>query len=153
MATNASPGAESAQLSHLPATILNPAPPPATQLPLPRTQVSLVPPPRTPPLNPRKRRASNSPKLDTLPPGTILPRIEPSSTVSISSLLSEDSGKKRTGRTNTPWTAAEEQRLKQMRDVGNSWSEIAKVSYTRIMSLRMPILITRRHFPHGQRVA
>jgi hypothetical protein len=31
------------------------------------------------------------------------------------------------GRTNTPWTPAEEQRLKQMRDAGNSWSEIAKV--------------------------
>ncbi|KAK7618441.1 hypothetical protein IWX50DRAFT_268728 [Phyllosticta citricarpa] len=30
------------------------------------------------------------------------------------------------GRTNTPWTAAEEQRLKIMRDAGNSWSEIAK---------------------------
>ncbi|CAO2649841.1 Nn.00g011330.m01.CDS01 [Neocucurbitaria sp. VM-36] len=29
-------------------------------------------------------------------------------------------------RTNTPWTPAEELRLKQMRDVGNSWSEIAK---------------------------
>lgn len=30
-------------------------------------------------------------------------------------------------RTNTPWTPAEELRLKQMRDAGNSWSEIAKV--------------------------
>ncbi|KAF2224774.1 hypothetical protein BDZ85DRAFT_84265 [Elsinoe ampelina] len=30
------------------------------------------------------------------------------------------------GRTNTPWTPAEEQRLKQMREAGNSWSEIAK---------------------------
>ncbi|PSK60356.1 hypothetical protein B9Z65_506 [Elsinoe australis] len=30
------------------------------------------------------------------------------------------------GRTNTPWTPAEEQRLKQMRETGNSWSEIAK---------------------------
>jgi hypothetical protein len=30
------------------------------------------------------------------------------------------------GRTNTPWTPAEEQRLKTMRDAGNSWSEIAK---------------------------
>ncbi|KAF2002160.1 hypothetical protein P154DRAFT_151889 [Amniculicola lignicola CBS 123094] len=29
-------------------------------------------------------------------------------------------------RTNTPWTPAEEQRLKIMRDAGNSWSEIAK---------------------------
>lgn len=30
-------------------------------------------------------------------------------------------------RTNTPWTAAEEQRLKTMREAGNSWAEIAKV--------------------------
>lgn len=35
--------------------------------------------------------------------------------------------KAKKSRTNTPWTAAEEQRLKQMRDAGNSWSEIAKV--------------------------
>jgi hypothetical protein len=33
---------------------------------------------------------------------------------------------KKKGRTNTPWTAEEEQRLKQMRDLGKSWSEIAK---------------------------
>ncbi|KAJ9636388.1 hypothetical protein H2199_008063 [Coniosporium tulheliwenetii] len=30
------------------------------------------------------------------------------------------------GRTNTPWTPAEEQRLKTMRDAGSTWSEIAK---------------------------
>lgn len=30
-------------------------------------------------------------------------------------------------RTNTPWTAAEEQRLKAMRDTGSSWADIAKV--------------------------
>nr|OQO18497.1 hypothetical protein B0A51_16125 [Rachicladosporium sp. CCFEE 5018] len=30
------------------------------------------------------------------------------------------------GRTNTPWTPAEEQRLKALRDAGSSWSEIAK---------------------------
>ena len=30
-------------------------------------------------------------------------------------------------RTNTPWTPAEEQRLKMMRDAQNSWGEIAKV--------------------------
>ena len=30
------------------------------------------------------------------------------------------------GRTNTPWTPAEEQRLKQLREAGSSWSEIAK---------------------------
>lgn len=34
---------------------------------------------------------------------------------------------KKKGRTNTPWTAEEEQRLKVMRDAGKSWSEIAKV--------------------------
>ncbi|KAF3353356.1 hypothetical protein VdG1_08407 [Verticillium dahliae VDG1] len=34
-------------------------------------------------------------------------------------------------RTNTPWTPAEEQRLKQMRDAGNSWAEIAKTFPTR----------------------
>lgn len=34
---------------------------------------------------------------------------------------------KKKGRTNTPWSAEEEQRLKTMRDAGRSWSEIAKV--------------------------
>ncbi|KAL8900668.1 MAG: hypothetical protein Q9207_005585 [Kuettlingeria erythrocarpa] len=29
-------------------------------------------------------------------------------------------------RTNTPWSPAEEQRLKTMRDAGNTWNEIAK---------------------------
>jgi hypothetical protein len=35
--------------------------------------------------------------------------------------------KAKKSRTNTPWTPAEELRLKHMRDAGNSWSEIAKV--------------------------
>ena len=34
-------------------------------------------------------------------------------------------------RTNTPWTPAEELRLKNMRDAGNSWAEIAKSFPTR----------------------
>lgn len=34
---------------------------------------------------------------------------------------------KKKGRTNTPWTAEEEQRLKTMRDAGHTWNEIAKV--------------------------
>jgi len=34
-------------------------------------------------------------------------------------------------RTNTPWTPAEERRLKSMRDAGNSWNEIAKTFPTR----------------------
>lgn len=36
-------------------------------------------------------------------------------------------------RTNTPWTPAEEQRLRTMRDAGNSWADIAKVRYTLVM--------------------
>jgi hypothetical protein len=38
------------------------------------------------------------------------------------------------GRTNTPWTPAEEQLLKSMRDQGKSWSEIAKVGETCLAS-------------------
>ena len=34
-------------------------------------------------------------------------------------------------RTNTPWTPAEEQRLKTMRDAQSSWGEIAKVDEAR----------------------
>ncbi|KAJ5095792.1 hypothetical protein NUU61_005148 [Penicillium alfredii] len=42
-----------------------------------------------------------------------------------------ESTPKKKGRTNTPWTAEEEQRLKTMRDAGRSWSEIAKTFPTR----------------------
>jgi len=35
------------------------------------------------------------------------------------------------GRTNTPWTPAEEQRLKNLREAGSSWSDIAKTFPTR----------------------
>lgn len=44
-----------------------------------------------------------------------------------------ESTPKKKGRTNTPWTAEEEQRLKTMRDAGRSWSEIAKVCPRRFM--------------------
>ncbi|KAK4935655.1 hypothetical protein LTR10_023342 [Elasticomyces elasticus] len=105
---------------------------PAPQTPLaPKPNVELLQPPGSAlSPNPRKRRASHSPKLNTLPPGTTLPSTTttPASnapSVSIPALLTEDTTKKR-GRTNTPWTQAEEQRLKQMRDAGHSWSEIAK---------------------------
>ncbi|CAG8366895.1 unnamed protein product [Penicillium salamii] len=43
-----------------------------------------------------------------------------------SALPTVESTPKKKGRTNTPWTAEEEQRLKTMRDAGRSWSEIAK---------------------------
>ncbi|KAI9717603.1 MAG: hypothetical protein M1828_007164 [Chrysothrix sp. TS-e1954] len=40
--------------------------------------------------------------------------------------LGDPTASTKKSRTNTPWTPAEEQRLKNMRDVGSSWSEIAK---------------------------
>ncbi|CAI7603837.1 unnamed protein product [Penicillium bialowiezense] len=48
-----------------------------------------------------------------------------------SALPAVESTPKKKGRTNTPWTAEEEQRLKTMRDAGRSWSEIAKTFPTR----------------------
>ncbi|KIX08007.1 uncharacterized protein Z518_02662 [Rhinocladiella mackenziei CBS 650.93] len=89
----------------------------------PKPNADLLQPPSSP-SNPRKRRASHSPKLDTLPPGSAM-AAEANPNVSIPALLTEETGKKR-GRTNTPWTPQEEQKLKQMRDAGLSWSEIAK---------------------------
>jgi hypothetical protein len=46
--------------------------------------------------------------------------------------------KTKKSRTNTPWTPAEELRLKQMRDTGNSWSEIAKVGRKPICHIILP---------------
>jgi hypothetical protein len=48
-----------------------------------------------------------------------------------------ESTPKKKGRTNTPWTAEEEQRLKTMRDAGRSWSEIAKVRARHVMMERI----------------
>jgi len=107
--------------------------PPPSQVPIvPRATLDTNPPSRAAP-NPRKRAASRSPTSESrqfdLKPPPATPIVEPgsSASVSIPNLLSEDSSSKKRSRTNTPWTAAEEQRLKQMRDTGNTWSEIAKV--------------------------
>lgn len=74
--------------------------------------------------------------VDTLSPTTPVPNKkrralkQPAAASGASPLAGPSTGAKRT-RTNTPWTAAEEQRLKSMRDAGNSWSEIAKTFPTR----------------------
>ncbi|KAL5418944.1 hypothetical protein PMIN03_000785 [Paraphaeosphaeria minitans] len=52
-------------------------------------------------------------------------KVEPPPAADTEAPMLEPKAKK--NRTNTPWTPAEEQRLKQMRDAGHSWSEIAKV--------------------------
>ncbi|KAL0256257.1 hypothetical protein SLS55_008649 [Diplodia seriata] len=100
----------------------------------------------TSPTNPRKRRASGASAAQhhqIAPNATIAPSSVTAGAGGTSSAYGADpSGlgggenepqqpvqppPPKKGRTNTPWTAAEEQRLKIMRDAGNSWSEIAKV--------------------------
>ncbi|KAL8641112.1 MAG: hypothetical protein Q9228_002035 [Teloschistes exilis] len=97
----------------------------------PRPQASiqsLNQPPQLPysPPNPRKRKA---PGPDTMPQ---LPSVPASGYASQAQQaepkaeLPPQGSTPKKSRTNTPWTQAEEQRLKIMREAGNSWSEIAK---------------------------
>ncbi|CAK4031285.1 hypothetical protein TI39_contig313g00010 [Lecanosticta acicola] len=98
------------------------------------------------PINPRKRRASemgepslpgssgSSASAFTNPTGLVTGGtdlgMDPSSAAGPSQqTLPSPVAKK--GRTNTPWTPAEEQRLKTLREAGSSWSEIAKTFPTR----------------------
>lgn len=83
-------------------------------------------------VNPRKRRRSDEPE-SMGPPAT--PAISSSSynfspgPMPTSSHEGAPAAKPKTKRTRTniPWTPAEEQQLKRLRDGGNSWSDIAKV--------------------------
>ncbi|KAG9233411.1 putative Myb-related protein B [Amylocarpus encephaloides] len=60
-------------------------------------------------------------------PGAAASMTTPSATTDEPSMASSPMGPPlKKNRTNTPWTPAEEQRLKTMRDTGNSWAEIAK---------------------------
>ncbi|KAL8735377.1 MAG: hypothetical protein Q9166_000922 [cf. Caloplaca sp. 2 TL-2023] len=84
------------------------------------------------PPNPRKRKAPELAPMAEVPLG-LVPGYEPSSGYAAQSQQSEQQPDVSTqgtvpkkSRTNTPWTPAEEQRLKTMRDAGNSWNEIAK---------------------------
>lgn len=82
------------------------------------------------PANPRKRRSTPVQAITTMPgtrmtdavTGVVVAPAMPDISDSL------DTTPKKKGRTNTPWTAEEEQRLKAMRDAGKSWSEIAKVN-------------------------
>lgn len=101
-----------------------------SQVPVEPRPLNTAPPPLPPGPSSRKRPASPGITLDPRPPPPVTSPGESSSAgaLAIGNLVNaEDTGKKRS-RTNTPWTAAEEHRLKQMRDAGNTWSEIAKVS-------------------------
>jgi len=75
-----------------------------------------------------KRRAPGPGPIASLamsgPSGTVPPSAGSQEEPSMSSPSMGPPAKK--SRTNTPWTPAEEQRLRTMRDAGNSWADIAK---------------------------
>ncbi|RDH23833.1 Myb-like transcription factor [Aspergillus niger ATCC 13496] len=97
---------------------------------MPQTQI--------PPQNPRKRRASpqSSSAATMAAPGAAPATGE---TAHEQGPGGSEPAPKKKGRTNTPWTAEEEQRLKTMRDAGRTWSEIAKTFPTRTEALREAI--------------
>ncbi|KAK5011322.1 hypothetical protein LTR39_004539, partial [Cryomyces antarcticus] len=89
----------------------------------------VFPPPPTSPANPRKRRASGSLGSGSLIGSSASTFADPEGFIGGArdiDLSTQSPPVAKKGRTNTPWTPAEEQRLKTMRDAGNSWSEIAK---------------------------
>ncbi|KAL8916844.1 MAG: hypothetical protein Q9172_006081 [Xanthocarpia lactea] len=106
---------------------LNPQQPTQSQEESPAQQLPLSSPP-----NPRKRKAPKSPPMAEIP-SDLTPGYGPSSGYAAQVQQGEQQPEAPTqapapkkSRTNTPWTPAEEQRLKTMRDAGNSWSEIGK---------------------------
>jgi hypothetical protein len=86
------------------------------------------------PSNPRKRRLSGQPVASTAAAAAPSSSYAADTGIVPSALTDPDATAApppvKKGRTNTPWTPQEEQRLKQMRDAGKSWSEIAKVTTT-----------------------
>jgi len=88
-----------------------------------------------PSANPRKRKPSGELAPTSIAPANAGSSVAYSGLVGMNAHVAESTQAMqpppvKKGRTNTPWTAAEEQRLKAMRDAGNSWSEIAKVRNT-----------------------
>ncbi|KAG7006945.1 hypothetical protein G7Y79_00012g032810 [Physcia stellaris] len=96
--------------------------------PQPQDVLPAPPPPTSPPSS-RKRKApgssitAGSPPMPSSAYGDTGGLGDPSPTFAETSFSAPPPKK---SRTNTPWTPAEEQRLKTMREAGNSWSEIAK---------------------------
>ncbi|KAJ4854416.1 myb-like DNA-binding domain-containing protein [Trichoderma breve] len=82
----------------------------------------------------RKRPAQNaapSPATAAAPPPAAPPQAQPTANDNANSTDAASGPPTKKSRTNTPWTPQEELRLKQMRDAGNSWAEIAKTFPTR----------------------
>ncbi|CAK7275021.1 hypothetical protein SEPCBS119000_006469 [Sporothrix epigloea] len=103
--------------------------------PAPATSASPIMPPPAPPTAAAGNAASTVP-LPAITAGTPLakpasaaganPSGQPIKFVPPSEPGSASTPPAKKSRTNTPWTPAEEHRLKQMRDAGSSWAEIAK---------------------------
>ncbi len=79
----------------------------------------------TAPINPRKRRASTN--ANSPPAGLTSASSATEATVATAPPPTPETAAKKKGRTNTPWTPEEEQKLQQMRGENKGWSEIAKV--------------------------
>ncbi|KAL5361959.1 hypothetical protein BJX96DRAFT_96096 [Aspergillus floccosus] len=92
--------------------------------PVPPFEGIHMPPPQVPPPNPRKRRSPH--QLVTAPTMAAPVPSAPTGEIAQDQSAGKPEPPRKKGRTNTPWTAEEEQRLKTMRDAGRSWSEIAK---------------------------
>lgn len=79
----------------------------------------------TTPVNPRKRRASHN--ANSPPTALASASSGPQAALATAPSTIPDTAAKKKGRTNTPWTPEEEQKLQQMRGENKGWSEIAKV--------------------------
>lgn len=80
--------------------------------------------------NPRKRRASDNASSPQRGPTSASLTNEASAASSSGPAITPETATKKKGRTNTPWTPEEEQKLQQMRGENKGWSEIAKVIRT-----------------------
>ncbi|KAL8627700.1 hypothetical protein Q9189_006597 [Teloschistes chrysophthalmus] len=100
----------------------------------PRLQAStqsLNQPPQLPyssPPNPRKRKAPEPDTMLQLASAPVSGYANQAQQAEPEAEVPPQGSTPKKSRTNTPWTQVEEQRLKTMREAGNSWSEIAKGS-------------------------
>lgn len=120
-----------------------PGPPPQQPMLAPQPQPQQPPPQANSPPS-RKRKAPGSAPIAAMPPmSSTMPSTslgEPSDAGQQADDANEASSSMpppKKSRTNTPWTPAEEQRLKVMRDAGNSWGEIAKVGRPRPLQVSL----------------
>lgn len=79
------------------------------------------------PQNARKRKAPSHPTSPDMPLDYVPTPPEGITPVSANPAATE-TGSRKKGRTNTPWTPEEEHKLQVMRGENKGWSEIAKVS-------------------------